>query len=149
MGDHGRNVPRLHPTLGAPPFVLDLLRRQMLGGHHRSRAVVLFHALNPDQVARAEVFCHRRAVIRRGMLNVGPVHILAGELQVGLMDSRVSSGLPTISPPTTYILFLFRKPMARSVALPARWPPSRNSFLAAAFRNTRSSSRMFSMPRKT
>jgi hypothetical protein len=52
----------------------------------------------------------------------------------------VSSGLPTIRPPTTYIPLRVQGSMACTVALPALRPPSRRSFLALAFRKPRSSS---------
>ena len=64
-------------------------------------------------------------------------------------DSRVSSGLPTISPPTTSIPCLCRMAIASSVAFPFRGPSPCWLFFARALRNTRSSSRTFSMPRNT
>ena len=61
----------------------------------------------------------------------------------------VSSGLPTISPPTTKRPCRCRCSIAAIVALPTVRPCSRCAFLAEALRNARSSSSTFSMPRNT
>ena len=129
-------MPRLHPALGAPAFELDLLGLQMLRGNDGGGAVVLLHAIDLDEVASAESpwswACPDTAWDAECKASR---HTGARTPDWRWIDSRVSSGLPTISPPTTYILFLCRCSMARSVALPVLRPASRNSFLAAAFKN--------------
>src|SRR5689334_7439391 len=40
-----RHMTQLHPALGPPPHKLGLFSRDVLGLHHRRRAVVLFQAL--------------------------------------------------------------------------------------------------------
>src|SRR5207249_661896 len=57
--------------------------------------------------------------------------------------------LPTIRPPTTYILCRCTCSIASMLAFPTERPCSRFIFLARARRNSKSLSRMFSMPRKT
>jgi len=78
-----RHMAHLHPPLGLPSQVLDVFRVQMRAARDSRRAVILFDALVDDQTAFDEVACHRRARIRRGMLNVGPVHVLTGEVEIG------------------------------------------------------------------
>ena len=47
-----REVAQLHPALGPPAQELDLVRRQVLGPHHRGGAVVLLEPVVDDQAAR-------------------------------------------------------------------------------------------------
>ena len=124
--------------------------RQVRAARHRRRAVVLVDARVDDQLPLDELARHRRAGIRRRMLDVRPVDVLAREREVGgdrrracRRDCRRSArrrracrGGAARRPPG-------------SVALPTRRPCSRRLFLARAFRNARSSSRMFSIPRNT
>ena len=100
--EHDRQVPHLHPALGAPAQELDVVGVEMLGPHDRGRAVVLLDAVVDDQVAPrgsppssacpdtasgAGCTASRRSAARtRGWPRSTP---------------RVSSGLPTMMPPTT------------------------------------------------
>ena len=77
-----REMPHLHPALGAPAHELDLLGVER---SVRTTAVVPSYSLHvfvDDQVLLAEVLRHRRAGIRRRMLDVRPVDVLAGEREV-------------------------------------------------------------------
>ena len=47
---HAREVPQLHPALGAPAQELDLLGVEVRGLHDRRRAVVLLDAVVDDQI---------------------------------------------------------------------------------------------------
>jgi len=78
-----RHVAQLHPPLGLPPQVLDVFSIQMRAARDSRRAVILFDAFVDNETAFDEVACHRRARIRRRMLNVGPVHVPTGEGEIG------------------------------------------------------------------
>src|SRR3989442_3540755 len=78
-----RHVADLHPALSFPAQVLDFFRRHVLGAHHRSRTVILLQPLIRDQVTAAELLSHGRARIRRGVLDVRPIYIAAGEGEGG------------------------------------------------------------------
>src|SRR5262245_46261994 len=54
VGERHRHMAQLHPPLGAPSQKLRLRCRQMLGLHHRRRAIVLFQELVDYQSAMAE-----------------------------------------------------------------------------------------------
>jgi hypothetical protein len=54
-----------------------------------------------DEAALDEITRHRRARIRRRMLDVRPVDVLPREREVGVDRLARVVGLPTINPPTT------------------------------------------------
>ena len=71
--------------------------------------------------------------IRRRMLDVRPVDVArARTSRLASIDSRVSSGLPTIRPPTTNMPWRCRCSIASMVALPTVRPCSRCAFFARA-----------------
>src|SRR5712692_2008119 len=51
---------------------------------HRGGTVVLFQSLIHDQAALAKILSHGRTRIGRGVLDVRPVHVVAGEVEVSL-----------------------------------------------------------------
>jgi len=81
--DGPRHVPHLHPALGLPPHEFDLARVEMRAPRDGGRAVVLLHPLIDHEAAVDEVARHRRPWIRRGVLDVRPVHVLPREGEVG------------------------------------------------------------------
>jgi len=81
--DGPRHVPHLHPPFGLPAHEFDLVRLEMRAARHGRRPVVLLDALIDDQPALDEVARHRRARVRRRMLDVGPIHVFPGEREVG------------------------------------------------------------------
>ena len=60
----------------------------MLTAYYRGRTVVLLQVLVADKAATAKMFSHRRSWIGSGVLDVGPIHIAAGECEVGLDGFR-------------------------------------------------------------
>src|SRR6187200_324551 len=77
-------MPYLHPSLRPPPQELDLSRRHMLRSNHSRRAVIVRHVFVGNQVLLTELLRHRGARVRCRMLNVRPVDILPGELEIRL-----------------------------------------------------------------
>ncbi len=84
-----RQVPHLHPPLGPPAHELDLLgardaRCARPPSCRRTRSTSSL-TIRP---ALAEVARHRRARVRRRMLDVRPVHVLARERRGSLRSTR-------------------------------------------------------------
>src|SRR5215469_11488110 len=73
-GERGRHVAQLHPALRPPPEELHFVRREMFGPDDRRGAVVFFEPLVDDQPAVSQILGHWRTRIRRGVLDVRPVH---------------------------------------------------------------------------
>ena len=78
------HVAGLHAALGFPAHVLDLVRREVLVADDGGGAVVLLQVFIFDEAETAKLVGHRGSRVRRGVLDVGPVDILAGEGEVGL-----------------------------------------------------------------
>src|SRR4029077_4315716 len=82
-GERGRHVAQPHPALRPPPQELDLVRREMYGPDDRGSAVVFLEPLVDNQPAVPEILGHWRARVRRGVLDVGTVHVFSGEFKIG------------------------------------------------------------------
>ena len=149
MSDHRRHVTDLHPSFSLPSQELDVLGVEMRAARHRGRAVVLLHPLVDDEAALAEVARHRRPRVGRRVLNVRPVDVLARESEVGRDGlARIVGIADDKSADDEHAVAM--EDVDRVVdRIAVRRPSRARLFFALAFRNARSSSRMFSMPRNT
>ena len=103
-----------------------------------------------DQSLLAEVFRHGRARIRRGMLNVRPVHVAAREFEVGFDRLARVVGIADDQAADHVHLVAVQVVDSLQRGIAGRFGRSRaQCFSRYARRNSRSPSRMFSMPRKT
>src|ERR1700722_61229 len=75
-------VLNLHPSFGFPAHEFHFLGWQVFGADDCRGAVVFLEPLIHDQSLITEIFGHGRARVRGWMLNVGPVHIAAGEFEI-------------------------------------------------------------------
>src|ERR1043166_9874001 len=82
--EHGKQMKQPHPPFGLPSEEFDFERVQMFRTYDGSGAVVMRDVLIHDESAIAELRGHRRARLRRRMLDVRPVDVLTRELEVGL-----------------------------------------------------------------
>ena len=144
-----RQVPHLHPALRPPPQELDIVGGDVLGAHDGRGAVVARNVLLHDQRAAAELFGHRRARIRCGVLDVRPVDIAARERQVcldrvagivGIADDQPADNEEAVP---VQVLDRGNRRVAHGAALRTL------RVLGRAFRKARSSASTFSMPRNT
>jgi len=83
VADGRGHVPHLHPPFGLPAQELDLVGLEMRAPRDRGGPVVFLDPLVDDQPAIDEVARHRRARVRRRMLDVRPVDVLTREGEVG------------------------------------------------------------------
>ena len=144
-----RQVTKLHPSLRPPPEKFNLLGRRgdrfALPPWCRRTP----RALVDDQPAFMKIFRHGCARVRRGVLDVGPIDVTAREFQIGLDRLTRVSGIADDEPADNihFVPVEGVDGLDGGVAnLSALFPPA---FLEPARKNFRSSSRMFSMPRKT
>ena len=114
LAERGRHVPHLHPALGPPAHELDLLGLQVRAAHDRRRAVVLVDAVVDDRGrargSPASSACPGYGV---GCWMYGQSTYFRANVRLASIDSRVSSGLPTMSPPTTNMPCRCRMSIAR------------------------------------
>ena len=147
--EHGRKVPYLHPALRFPSQELDLLGRQVRASGDRCRPVVFLDACVDDEAARLEVLRHRRAGIWRRMLDVRPVDVLPRELEVRGNRFATVVGVADDQAADDEHAVLVQDVDRRDRRVRASSLPCDGCSSACALRNARSSSRMFSIPRKT
>src|ERR1043166_6403115 len=84
MKEHRRQVTKFHAALSAPPEKFDFFRRQISSFDHRRSAVVIFWRVIDDQAAVLKILSHGCARVRRRVLDVGPIDVMAGEFKIGL-----------------------------------------------------------------
>ena len=84
MPKNRRNVVSFHPALGLPAQEFDFLWGKVLGTHDSCGAIVFLETFVLDKPLVAEVLGHGSAGIGRGMLDIGPIYVAAGEFEIGL-----------------------------------------------------------------
>ena len=152
VAERRRHVPHLHPALGPPAQELDLVGRR--GARVRTTAVVPSYSSTSSLTIRPrsrKSSRHRRARIRRRVLDVRPVDVPARERQVRLdrlarvvriADDQAADDEHAVRGAGASMAVDRRVADRAAAARGARSSPR-------AFRNARSSSRTFSMPRNT
>src|SRR5262245_52714548 len=79
-----RDMADLHPALHLPSHVFGFFRGYVFSLYYPCRAIVLLESLVDDESPVTKVLRHRRTRIWRRVLNVRPVDIFPGKLEIGL-----------------------------------------------------------------